>query len=90
MLFFNKSFLDYAVPHQLGFQDPASPLMFGLINLHHYIMFFLIVVVFFVFLMLYFILTSFTIYKKNDVKNFLDIKNLYNIKISHNTIIEII
>ena len=65
-----KSYLDYALPNQLGFQDPASPLMSGLINLHHYIMFFLVIVLFFVFTMMYFILTSFTVNNKNSIQNF--------------------
>jgi hypothetical protein len=86
----NNSFLDYAVPNQLGFQDPASPLMFGLINLHHYIMFFLVMVIFFVFIMIYFIMTSFTIYGKSSVQSFLKIKKLYNVDLTHNTSIEVI
>jgi heme/copper-type cytochrome/quinol oxidase subunit 2 len=90
MLILTKSLLDYAIPSQLGFQDPASPLMLGLINLHHYIMFFLIIILFFVFTMLYFILTSFTINNKNSIQNFLRIKNLYSVDLSHNTAIEVI
>ena len=30
---------EYAVPWQKTFQDPASPIMEGIINLHHDIMF---------------------------------------------------
>lgn len=85
-----NSFLDYAIPNQLGFQDPASPLMSGLINLHHYIMFFLVIVVFFVFMMIYFVLVSFTIYGKSSVQNFLKIKKLYDVDLFHNTSIEVI
>lgn len=90
MFIVTKSLLDYAIPSQLGFQDPASPLMFGLINLHHYIMFFLVIIIFFVFTMLYFILTSFTINSKNSIQNFLRIKKLYSVDLSHNTAIEVI
>jgi len=90
MTLVNKSFLDYALPNQLGFQDPASPLMSGLINLHHYIMFFLVIVLFFVFTMMYFILTSFTVNNKNSIQNFLRIKSLYSVDLSHNTAIEVI
>jgi len=39
---------DAAVPYQINFQDPASPIMEGIIDLHHDIMFFLIIVVVFV------------------------------------------
>jgi heme/copper-type cytochrome/quinol oxidase subunit 2 len=39
---------DSAVPYQINFQDPASPIMEGIIDLHHDIMFFLIIVVVFV------------------------------------------
>jgi len=32
----------------LGFQDPATPIMEGIIDLHNYIMFYLVLVLFFV------------------------------------------
>jgi len=38
-------YADAATPWQLGFQDPASPAMTGIIDLHHDIMFFLVAVV---------------------------------------------
>lgn len=34
------SFLDFSEDYQLGFQDPATPLMEGIIDLHHHIFFF--------------------------------------------------
>jgi len=43
-IFFNDS----AQPWQLNFQDPATPIMEGIINFHNHIMFFLSVVVVFV------------------------------------------
>jgi len=43
---------DYADPWQLSFQDPGSPLMEGIINLHHDIMFVLVIVATLVFWML--------------------------------------
>jgi heme/copper-type cytochrome/quinol oxidase subunit 2 len=86
----NFSLLDYALPYQLGFQDPASPIMFGIIQLHHHIMFFLVIILIFVIYMLYFILKSFSISEKNDIEKFIDIKNLYNIRLNHNSILEII
>lgn len=41
--------LDSAEEWQLGFQDPASPIMQGLIEFHHDLCFFLIIVLSFVF-----------------------------------------
>jgi cytochrome c oxidase subunit 2 len=42
------TFYDAAIPWQLGFQDPATPVMEGIINFHHDLFFFLILIVFFV------------------------------------------
>ena len=41
-------YLDVAEDWQLGFQDPATPIMEGIINLHHDLMFFLCVISIFV------------------------------------------
>jgi cytochrome c oxidase subunit 2 len=38
---------DIAEPWQLGFQDPATPVMEGIINFHHDLVFFLIIIVIF-------------------------------------------
>jgi len=43
-IFVDSSFLDSAEAWQLSFQDPASPVMEGIINLHHDLMFILIVI----------------------------------------------
>ena len=43
---------DYPEPWQFGFQDPATPAMDGLIDLHHDIMFFLVFIIVFVMWML--------------------------------------
>ena len=37
--------LDASVPWQMGFQDPATPVMEGIINFHHDLFFFLILIV---------------------------------------------
>ena len=50
MNLFNKFLLDVPVANQYGFQDPASPIMEGLIDLHHSIFFFLVVIFFFCFI----------------------------------------
>nr|YP_009647098.1 cytochrome c oxidase subunit 2 [Chloroparvula japonica]QBX98765.1 cytochrome c oxidase subunit 2 [Chloroparvula japonica] len=42
------AFADAAQPWQLSFQDPATPIMQGIIDLHHDIMFFLVFIIVFV------------------------------------------
>nr|YP_010619962.1 cytochrome c oxidase subunit 2 [Xiphosiphonia pinnulata]WAX03975.1 cytochrome c oxidase subunit 2 [Xiphosiphonia pinnulata] len=44
----NKSLCDSPESWQLGFQDPATPIMEGIINLHHDLMFFICVISIFV------------------------------------------
>jgi hypothetical protein len=39
---------DVAFDNQLGFQDPASPIVEGIIDLHHDIFFFLVLIIIFV------------------------------------------
>jgi len=53
------TFLDVAEPWQLGFQDPATPVMEGIIKFHHDLMFFLIIIVIFVSWMLFRTITFF-------------------------------
>nr|ULQ69099.1 cytochrome c oxidase subunit 2 [Cyperus difformis] len=50
--FITIAFCDAAEPWQLGFQDPATPIMQGIIDLHHDIFFFLILILVFVLWML--------------------------------------
>jgi len=40
----NLVFLDAAVPWQLGFQDPASPIMEGIIQFHNYLMIWIVLI----------------------------------------------
>jgi len=51
---------DSSLPWQLYFQDPASPIMEGIINLHHDLMFFITFIFFFVLVVLTRTLTNFT------------------------------
>jgi cytochrome c oxidase subunit 2 len=44
----NNSFCDYAHPYQVSFQDPATPVMEGIIALHHDLLFLLTVIGIFV------------------------------------------
>jgi cytochrome c oxidase subunit 1 len=46
------SVFDFAEPWQLTFQDSASPIMEGIIDLHHDIMFFLVLIIIFILWML--------------------------------------
>ena len=41
-MLFNKIYLDAPLPWQLGFQDPATAIMEGIINFHHDLFFFLV------------------------------------------------
>jgi len=45
---FSSFLLDSSTPWQLYFQDAASPVMEGIINLHHDLMFFITFILFFV------------------------------------------
>jgi cytochrome c oxidase subunit 1 len=56
----NWEYKDAPKAWQMGFQDPASPVMEGIIDLHHDIMFFLIITLTFVMWMLLRILMFFT------------------------------
>lgn len=58
-MFYSQIILDSAVQWQLGFQDPATPIMEGIIDLHHHIFFFLIIISFFVFWMTGYIIRKF-------------------------------
>ena len=69
MITFSKNkiaYLDMAEPWQLGFQDPATPVMEGIINFHHDLVFFLIIVTVFVCWMLYRVIFLFD-EKKNPI-----------------------
>lgn len=56
---FLKAFCDTPEAWQLGFQDPASPIIEGIINLHHDIMFFLVSIFVFVCTMFFVLITHF-------------------------------
>lgn len=60
------TFLDVAESWQIGFQDPATPVMEGIINFHHDLLFFLIMVTVFVCWLLFRTIVLFD-EKKNQV-----------------------
>jgi cytochrome c oxidase subunit 2 len=72
---------DVAEPWQLGFQDPATPVMEGLIDLHHDLMFFLAFILVFVMWIL-----GRTLYHYQYHKT----QNRFPRKLTHGTLIEII
>lgn len=49
----NINYLDFSSRSQIGFQDAATSLMHGIINLHHHIFFFITIIVIFVFVIFY-------------------------------------
>lgn len=78
-------YLDFATNYQISFQDPATPIMNGIIDLHHYVMFFLFIVLIFVVINLYNIVKFFNIeikFSKNKPnyfkKLFVGIKSINN------------
>lgn len=90
--FFFQSKLDYALPYQFGFQPAASPIMHGIVDLHHFAMFYIVFILCFVFSMLYVILETFTIrvITNTEVQNFQKIKALYNVVFTHHSLLEIL
>jgi cytochrome c oxidase subunit 2 len=74
-------FYDSPVSRQYGFQDPATPIMEGIIDLHHDLMFFLVVVCIFVVWMLARILYFF-INRNNEIH--------VPIRFTHHTTLEVV
>ena len=82
----------FAEKGQIGFQKAGSNTMNHIIDLHSYVMFFLVFILFFVFIMLYFTIKTFHISNKTNssFKKIERIKKLYNVELTHNATIEII
>jgi cytochrome c oxidase subunit 2 len=76
---FNFAFLDAPTPWQIGFQDPATPIIIGIIHFHNHLIFFLVVIGTFVFWLLYKALVLF----KED-------QNREASKFSHSTPLEVV
>jgi cytochrome c oxidase subunit 2 len=86
MYLFNKIFM-------WGFQDPASPIMEAIVDLHNYIMFYLISIVIFVFSMMALILLTFYYDQTYPQKESVMSSRLSLLKINrvvHGTVIEIV
>lgn len=73
------TYADAALPWQISFQDPATPIASAIIDLHHKIFFFLIIVAIFVGWMLFRILFHFNS-SRNKIPS----------KVSHGSLIEVI
>lgn len=73
------AYCDAIVKNQIGFQDPASPIMEGIIDLHHEIFFFLIIILVSVSWILFRILWLFNERKHPKAVTF-----------AHNTLLEIV
>jgi cytochrome c oxidase subunit 2 len=61
-------FYDFPSKGQLGFQDPASPVMEGIIDLHHDLMFFLVIIIIFVVWLLFSTVYYFYLYDDKDMR----------------------
>lgn len=79
IIFSNITSCDNAESYQVGFQDPATPIMEGIINLHHDLMFFLCVILIFVSWMLF-----------RTIWLFDNSKNQISSNLNHGILIEII
>jgi cytochrome c oxidase subunit 2 len=83
---FLQPLFDSSTPWQISFQDPATPVMEGIINLHHDLMFFITFIFFFVLIVLartiYFYTFSVTDSRQADSN--------YSRNIVHGTAIEVI
>jgi cytochrome c oxidase subunit 2 len=76
---FPVTFCDAAEPWQFGVQDPATPIIEGMLHFHNYLMIFLVAVVLFVFWMLGQVITYFNA-ETNPVSQ----------KFTHSSILEIV
>ena len=73
------TYCDSGEAWQLGVQDPATPLMEGMIFFHNYLIFFLILIAVFVFWMLY-----------QALVNFNEVTNPISQKFTHSSLLEIV
>lgn len=80
-----------AYPHQIDFQDPATPIAEGIIDIHHHVMFFLVITFIFVIWVLYRIMYTFWYEinfssKNGNWKLYL----LSKLRLTHHTTIELV
>ncbi len=82
--------LSESIPNQISFQDPATPIAEGIIDIHHHVFFFLTLTFIMVSWMLYRIVFHFWYNVSIFGKNTLTLYLLSHVRVTHNTIIEII
>jgi cytochrome c oxidase subunit 2 len=82
-------YYDFASKGQLGFQDPASPVMEGIIDLHHDLMFFLMIIITFVIWLLLSIVYYFYLYDDREMQEIRSSLIIPSVK-SFNVLLEII
>jgi cytochrome c oxidase subunit 2 len=85
---YSNSVFDFAKKQQLGFQDPATPSMEGIIDLHHDLMFFLTIIVIFVLWLLISVVYYFYLIDEN-ANEYEDVTIISSLK-SHNVVLEIV
>ena len=81
---------DYSLPGQLGFQFPGNSISRGIFDLHDNIMFFLVFVIVFVAIILFLTIINFSLNTLTDFNVFKKVKNYYNVKLTHNIVLETI
>lgn len=84
----NNLFCDVPTNKQMFFQDPASPVMEGLIELHDFIFSFIVVIFFVVFFNIYKIIYDFNFENYKNIENIK--KHVKLINFSHGVILEIV
>lgn len=85
-----NSSVNHAKDWSVYFLKPASPIMYGIVELHDFIMVYLVFIVFFVTFMLGIILKESTISEDNELNKFYKVRSLYNVKFDHHTQLETI
>ena len=87
----NWTIFAQSYPSQINFQDPATPIAEGIIDIHHHVFFFLITIFITVSWVLYKIVYSFWYEIEPGKKNRnLKIYLLSNLRLTHHTIIELV
>jgi cytochrome c oxidase subunit 2 len=83
--FFNLSFMDAPKVWQIGLQDPATPVMEGIIDFHNHLMVFIVPIITFVLWLLYRCFSFFTYH--GNVRSSL---SYYDEYFSHSTLLEVV
>ena len=74
MGFFSTCFLDAPVHWQIGFQDPASPIITGIIHFHNHLIYYLLLIGTFVVFLLF---RAWLLFKTSKPKHVLIHRNLH-------------